>query len=104
MAQVGRARQLYTHRREALLGALHSRGIEAHGRSGLNVWIPVSDEAEVVRALLSRGYCVRPGARYRLRSGPAIRITCAQLAPEQATRLADVLLSVLRPDHAAHAP
>jgi hypothetical protein len=57
--------------------------------------LPVADETAAVRSLLERGWCVRAGARYRLRSGPAIRITIAQLLPERSEHLADDLRSVL---------
>jgi histidinol-phosphate/aromatic aminotransferase/cobyric acid decarboxylase-like protein len=55
----------------------------------------VNDEASAARCLLDRGWCVRPGARYRLRSPPAIRITIASLPAEQSRRLADDLREVL---------
>ncbi|MBP8538944.1 aminotransferase class I/II-fold pyridoxal phosphate-dependent enzyme, partial [Streptomyces sp. MK37H] len=42
------ARSAYARRREALLAALSARGIAAHGASGMNVWVPVRDEAAVV--------------------------------------------------------
>jgi len=61
--------------RAALLHALARRGIAAHGRSGLNVWVPVPDEERVARLLAEAGWAVRPGARYRQRSAPAIRVT-----------------------------
>ncbi|MCZ9343582.1 aminotransferase class I/II-fold pyridoxal phosphate-dependent enzyme, partial [Streptomyces sp. TRM76130] len=38
----------YGRRRVALLDALARRGVAAHGRSGMNVWIPVPDETGVV--------------------------------------------------------
>jgi DNA-binding transcriptional MocR family regulator len=94
-ALLARSRQTYARRRTALLEALAERGIEARGATGLNVWVPVADEALAVRGLLERGWCVRAGARYRLRSAPAIRITTAQLLPAQTERLADGLLGVL---------
>src|SRR5712691_5488611 len=86
---LARARKAYSLRRSALLGALAERGSEARGASGLNVWVPVAGEADAVRGLLDRGWCVRAGARYRLRSPPAIRITIAQLSAAQTERLAD---------------
>jgi DNA-binding transcriptional MocR family regulator len=93
-ALLSRARQAYSRRRTELLKALAERGIEARGATGLNVWVPVADEALAVRGLLERGWCVRAGARYRLRSPPAIRITVAQLLSEQTAPLADALRSV----------
>jgi DNA-binding transcriptional MocR family regulator len=95
LATLGKARKTYSARREALLKELADRGIPARGATGLNVWIPVAGEADVVRGLLDRGFCVRAGARYRLQSAPAIRITITELAPDQATRVAEALRAVL---------
>jgi DNA-binding transcriptional MocR family regulator len=101
---MARARKTYDERRSALLHSLAERGIEARGATGLNVWVPVADEAAAVRGLLERGWCVRAGARYRLLSGPAIRITTARLVPEQSRRLADDMLGVLGPGPGGHGP
>ncbi|MBI0319846.1 aminotransferase class I/II-fold pyridoxal phosphate-dependent enzyme, partial [Streptomyces javensis] len=53
---VAAARSAYARRREALLAALSARGIAAHGASGMNVWVPVRDEAAVVNGLRTRGW------------------------------------------------
>ena len=53
-------------RRRALIDALAEHGIAAHGRSGLNVWVPVREEAPVVRALLDAGWLVLAGERFRI--------------------------------------
>jgi DNA-binding transcriptional MocR family regulator len=103
-ALLRRARQTYASRRTALIDALARRGIAAHGVTGLNVWIPVPDEAATLRGLLARGWCLRAGARYRLRSPPAIRATTVELVPERAERLADDLHAVLRTGAAGRAP
>ena len=71
---------------------------------GLNVWVRVPDEAATARGLLARGWCVRAGARYRLRSPPAIRITIAELMPDRAEQLADALHDVLSTAVAGRAP
>jgi DNA-binding transcriptional MocR family regulator len=99
-----RARQTYALRRTALIEALARRGIAARGVTGLNVWIPVPDEAASLRGLLARGWCARAGARYRIRSAPAIRITTAELRPDRAERLADDLTAVLSAGIAGRAP
>jgi DNA-binding transcriptional MocR family regulator len=90
-----RARELYARRRGELVARLTRRGIEAHGRSGMNVWIPVSDEAAVVSALLQRGWAVAPGAPYRIAAAPAIRVTAATLEPTDAGVLAADIAEVL---------
>ncbi|HYZ89832.1 MAG TPA: aminotransferase class I/II-fold pyridoxal phosphate-dependent enzyme [Myxococcales bacterium] len=99
-----RARETYAQRRTSLIEALARRGIPAHGATGLNVWIPVPDEAATVRGMLGRGWCVRAGARYRLRSAPAIRITIAELRPDRAEQLADDLRAVLSTGISGRAP
>ena len=73
------AEKTYTARRTAVLRALAKHGIEAHGKSGFNVWIPVAEESVVVQGLLQRGWAVRAGERYRLQTGPAIRVTISTL-------------------------
>ena len=90
-----RARKTYAERRTGLLRALAERGVEAQGATGLNVWVPVADEAAAARGLLERGFCVRPGARYRLQSAPAIRITIARLLPDETERLAEAVSATL---------
>ena len=95
--QVSAAARTYAERRSALLGALTRRQIPAQGRSGLNVWIPVAEEAGVVAALAEKGWAVRAGERYRLKSPPAVRITTATLKPAEAERLAADLARLLAP-------
>ncbi|MFJ2305203.1 aminotransferase class I/II-fold pyridoxal phosphate-dependent enzyme [Streptomyces sp. NPDC087787] len=87
----------YRRRRDLLTGALADRGIAAHGRSGMNVWVPVPDETGVVASLLHAGWAVAPGARYRLAAPPAVRITVSTLRDEETERLADAVATALRP-------
>jgi DNA-binding transcriptional MocR family regulator len=101
---LARARALYSERRSTLVRALAARGIPASGTTGLNVWVPVPDEVAAVQGLLARGVCVRAGARYRLRSPSAIRITTARLEPRRAERLADDLRALLRGDSGSRGP
>ncbi|HWX74104.1 MAG TPA: aminotransferase class I/II-fold pyridoxal phosphate-dependent enzyme [Solirubrobacteraceae bacterium] len=97
IALVERAGATYRRRRERFIAALAARGIDASGRSGLNVWIPVADETSTIGALLARGWVVAAGAAYRLPgSSPAVRVTIATLEGEEAKRLADDLHAVLR--------
>ena len=84
----------YTTRRRALVDALAARGMEARGDSGIGVWIPLPDEAAVVRELLVQGWAVSPGERYRFRSAPGIRVTTTALEPDEAEAFADALASL----------
>jgi DNA-binding transcriptional MocR family regulator len=96
-ARVAKAAETYAERRAALIDALAGHGIAAHGRSGVNVWVPVPAEAPVVAGLASRGWAVAPGERYRLRTGPGVRVTVASLSPADARRLAIDLAALLHP-------
>ncbi|MER5756472.1 aminotransferase class I/II-fold pyridoxal phosphate-dependent enzyme [Streptomyces sp. NPDC002088] len=87
----------YGRRRGALIGALAERGIEAHGRSGMNVWIPVPDETGAVSRLLHAGWAVAPGARFRMSAPPGIRITVSTLTADDTGPLADAVASAVGP-------
>jgi DNA-binding transcriptional MocR family regulator len=86
-----RAAAAYGARRAALVDALSERGLRAHGRSGLNVWVPVPDEGAAVRRLVDAGWAVSAGERFRFRSEPAIRVSIGALEPADAARLAEAL-------------
>ncbi|MFI2435143.1 aminotransferase class I/II-fold pyridoxal phosphate-dependent enzyme [Streptomyces sp. NPDC018693] len=87
----------YRSRREAVVAALAERGIAAHGRSGLGVWVPVPDETAAVARLLHAGWAVAPGARFRTASPPGIRITVSTLGEEEAASLADAVAEAVGP-------
>ncbi|MFD8395221.1 aminotransferase class I/II-fold pyridoxal phosphate-dependent enzyme [Streptomyces sp. NPDC059680] len=101
-ALVARARETYALRRTALAGELAARGIASHAASGMNVWVPVRDESAVVNGLRSYGWWVAAGARFRLASGPGVRITAAGLEPADAARLASDFASVLGESEATY--
>jgi DNA-binding transcriptional MocR family regulator len=94
---LARAARSYDERRDLLIRALAKHGIEAHGASGLNVWVPVADESRIVAELLARGWAVNAGERYRIETPPAIRVTVAALGTRDALRFADDLAEVLAP-------
>jgi DNA-binding transcriptional MocR family regulator len=102
LVELARTEQTYTERRNRLVQELAVRGIRAHGRSGLNVWIPAPDESALVAALLHRGWAVTGLERWRLHSEPAVRITTATLQPQDAPRLADDILAALNIHTAAY--
>jgi DNA-binding transcriptional MocR family regulator len=91
------AAKTYAERRTALIGALADRGVRAIARSGLNVWVPVPEEHPVVTGLLLNGWAVAPGARFRIASPPAVRITTARLETADAEPLAEKLAECLTP-------
>ncbi len=95
---MARASATYAERREQLLAELSRHGLSAHGASGLNVWIPVHEEAATVGALIQRGWVLAPGAPYRLPgSQPGVRVTTATLSEREAARLADDVARILAP-------
>ena len=96
-ALLERGRETYHRRRQALAGALAARGVEAHARSGMNVWVPVADEGAVTRRLLDAGWAVLAGERFRLRSPPAIRVTVSTLEVTEADRLAGDIEAAMAP-------
>lgn len=93
---VRQAQARYADARGRLCAALSARGVAAHGRSGLNVWIPVPDETAAITRLLSRGWAAAPGARFRIRSAPGIRVTIAGLSAEEIEPLADAIAEAIQ--------
>ncbi|MCP9973061.1 aminotransferase class I/II-fold pyridoxal phosphate-dependent enzyme [Streptomyces somaliensis] len=94
--QVAVARS-YGERRGALVRALGERGVVAHGRSGMNVWVPVADETGVVTRMLRAGWAVAPGARFRLVSPPAVRLTVSGLSGADVEPLAAAVAAATGP-------
>jgi DNA-binding transcriptional MocR family regulator len=94
---MARAASEYTARREALVRALASVGVDVAAPSGLNVWVPVAEEQAVVARLLAEGWLVAAGERFRRRSRPAVRITVARLAPAEAPVVASALAAAVGP-------
>ncbi len=89
------ASRAYTARRERFMAPLRSSGVPVVGRSGLNVWVEVADEAEVVAGMQQRGFAVRSGTRFRLGSGPAIRVSTASTDVDTLESAARALIEVV---------
>lgn len=92
---VANAADTYDSRRQQLLAQLDQRGITATGDTGLNVWVPVTDETATVTRLLQTRWAVAPGARFRQASAPGVRITVSGLTTATIPRLADDLAAAL---------
>lgn len=91
-ADLERVALTYGARRRSMLAALGARGIAAAGMSGLNVWVPVGDEASVIAGMAARGWAIAGGARYRVASPPGVRVTVAALDdPDDVVAVADDL-------------
>ncbi|SON63292.1 HTH-type transcriptional regulator TauR [Mycobacterium simulans] len=89
------AEERYASNRSQLCAALADRGVAAHGRSGLNVWIPVTDEAVAITRLLNAGWAAAPGTRFRISTPPGMRITIADLASDEIDPLADAVVEAV---------
>jgi DNA-binding transcriptional MocR family regulator len=100
---LARAERVYAERRDALVGALAARGVDASGDSGLGVWVPLTDEAAAVSELLVHGWAVSPGERYRFRTAPGLRITTADLQPAESEALADAIADLGRASNSTYA-
>ncbi len=86
-AEVAAARDAYAERRRALVDALAARGIEVPGTEGLNIWVPVTDEAAAQVRLATAGIAVAPGAPFLVLpstvipgNGGHIRVTAGLVA------------------------
>ncbi len=97
MDAIDEAARCYAAQRARLQATLAAAGVESHGRSGLNVWIPVADEQAVVMAMREHGFAIRAGDIYRLQSPPAVRVTTAALDADTGDRLGAALVEVLEP-------
>jgi DNA-binding transcriptional MocR family regulator len=100
-AAVARSRQSYGQRRAALVAALARRGVPAHGRTGINVWIPVPEEAGAVAALRDLGYAVAPGSLFRLASPPGLRVSIGALLMSDVDRVAEAVATAVAAPRAA---
>ncbi len=89
IAEVGAARDEYARRRAALIGELAAHKVTVGGTDGINLWVPVHDEAAAMVRLASQGIGVTPGAPFATvsRQPPHLRVTVGLLADGH-TRLA----------------
>jgi DNA-binding transcriptional MocR family regulator len=92
---VHKAEAVYTRNRSLLHAALADRGVPSHGRSGINVWIPVPDETVAITRLLSAGWAAAPGTRFRIGTPPGVRITVSGVDATEIDPLADAVAEAL---------
>ncbi len=100
LAAVAQARRTYYARQRALTTALAERGVEVQPGDGINLWVPVADEATALVRLAAAGIRVAPGRPFRagevaddaVGSGH-VRVTVGALAggPDEVTRVATAL-------------
>jgi DNA-binding transcriptional MocR family regulator len=96
-ASLKRAVSTYGRRRERFVQALAQCGIDTVTPAGLNVWVPVPEEAAVAQALLAGGWAIAPGTPFRLQSKPGIRVTISTMQTGEAQQLAQAIAAALRP-------
>jgi DNA-binding transcriptional MocR family regulator len=96
-ALIEEASRTYAHRRRALCDALTARGVPAAAKTGINVWVPVPDEARAIGLLRDRGYAVAPGSLFRVAAPPGIRITISTLDESEAPAVADAVAAAVQP-------
>ncbi|XOZ33659.1 aminotransferase class I/II-fold pyridoxal phosphate-dependent enzyme [Halomonadaceae bacterium KBTZ08] len=89
--QLQAARSTYTQRRTALVEALQKQGFPGTTGSGINLWVPVKNEAAMVERMTSRGYTVQAGQPFRLRAAPGVRLSVGNLPAEEAEAVAQAL-------------
>jgi DNA-binding transcriptional MocR family regulator len=82
VADVDRARDEYTRRRDALVEALRARGVQVASGDGLNLWVPVHDESAAIVRLAGQGVGVTPGTPFEVLPGGGghVRVTVGLVA------------------------
>ncbi len=83
--QVAKARAEYARRRAVSIEQLAGHGVEVGGSDGINIWIPVVDEASALVRLASQGIGVAPGAPFAVLPGQPghIRVTIGLVDPDK---------------------
>lgn len=96
-ALISEASRAYARRRRALCEALAARGLTATAKTGINVWVRVSDETRAVGLLRDQGYAVAPGSLFRVAAPPGIRITISSLDESEIPAVADAVALAAHP-------
>ena len=98
VASVTRARDEYARRRAALVEALARHDVLAAGTDGLNIWVPVHDEAAAMVRLARAGIGVAPGRAFTLmpEDGHHIRVTAGLVELDQAEHVGRALAAASR--------
>ncbi|MBB2924978.1 PLP-dependent aminotransferase family protein [Cellulomonas cellasea] len=71
MGAVLDARRVYSARQRALTAALAEHGVHVQPGDGINLWLPVADEATALVRLEAAGIRVAPGSPFVARTEPA---------------------------------
>ncbi len=92
--KIAAAGDAYRERHHLLTAALKKRGFDVRAGAGLNVWIPVSDEDEIVPRLVEAGWLVRSGRDLCIGPLSGIRVTTARMTASTVLAFADALATV----------
>ncbi|MFC3121197.1 aminotransferase class I/II-fold pyridoxal phosphate-dependent enzyme [Agaribacter flavus] len=85
------------YRRSCLIEALAQKNIEInHQTDGLNVWVPIAQDPQLVSYALSRkGWLVRPGCSFAIKESPrAIRVSIQKMDEETAKKFVTDLIDI----------
>ena len=77
--EIALARQIYAHRRNALLDALEQEGMTGYRGDGLCIWLPVNSEPFALITLAAHGIAVLPGEKCFLGGTGYIRVGTSML-------------------------
>lgn len=93
--EVAAARDEYARRREALVSELARHDVTIGGTDGINLWIPVHDEAAAIIRLAGHGIGVTPGQPFSTTHDqpPHIRVTAGLVAHGQAELATQIALA-----------
>lgn len=95
--QLQRAQRAYQARRDELVRRLNALNHTALAvGEGLHLWLPVRSETAAAQLMAQRGWLVQGGEPFRLKGGPAIRVSLANVVPAQLTPLAQDLSDAMR--------
>ncbi|RTF65350.1 aminotransferase class I/II-fold pyridoxal phosphate-dependent enzyme, partial [Serratia marcescens] len=95
--QLLRAQQAYQARRDELVQRLNALNHTALAvGEGLHLWVPVRSETAAAQLMAQRGWLVQGGEPFRLKCGPALRVSLANVTPSQLAPLAQDLSEAMR--------
>lgn len=97
MATVAEARRIYYSRNHMLAAALTDLGVPVTPGDGLNLWVPVHDEATALVRLAGAGIRVSPGGPFLAAPGPDHVRVSVSMAIESIPELARILALAARP-------
>lgn len=92
--KIAAAGDAYRERHHLLTAALKKRGFDVRSGAGLNVWIPVSNEDEIIPRLIEAGWLVRSGRDLCVGQSSGIRVTAARMTASTVLGFADALATV----------